>query len=149
MTQLTPHFSLEEFVLSQTAARKNLPNMPPFGSPERASLQRLADTMEKVRDILNNHQILISSGYRSPKVNTAVGGSKNSAHMRGLAADFTCPDFGTPVEICKALKPHMADLAIDQLIHEYVTWCHLGLSAGAPRQMALTIDHSGTRTGFG
>jgi zinc D-Ala-D-Ala carboxypeptidase len=148
MTKLTEHFTLEEFTHSQTAARKNIPNAPAFGSPERANLQRLADTMEKVRGILGDKPVLISSGYRSPKVNAAIGGSKNSAHMRGLAADFTCPGFGDPLAICEKLRPHMADLAIDQLIHEYVTWVHLGLSAGAPRQMALTIDHLGTRTGF-
>jgi zinc D-Ala-D-Ala carboxypeptidase len=148
MTQLTPNFSLEEMTDSQTAARKGIPNVPPLGSPERANLQRMAEVMERVRAILGDHPILISSGYRSPQVNTAIGGSKSSAHMSGLAVDFSCPGFGTPLQICRELKPVMDALAIDQLIHEYDTWVHLGLSATKPRYMALTIDTKGTRSGF-
>ena len=148
MTQLTEHFTLEEFTDSQTAARKGIPNVPPIGSPDRANLQRTAETMEEVRTLLGDKPILISSGYRSPAVNSAVGGSKNSAHMSGLAVDFSCPGYGTPRAVCVALSPHMKKLGIDQLIHEYDTWIHLGLSAGAPRHMALTIDNKGTRHGF-
>jgi zinc D-Ala-D-Ala carboxypeptidase len=147
-TQLTPHFTLEEFTDSQTAARKGLHNVPPMGSPERANLQRTAEIMEAVRDILGKKPVLISSGYRSPQVNAAVGGSKSSAHMSGLAADFSCPGFGTPREICKKLEPYMRELGVDQLIHEYDTWVHLGLNTGTPRHMAMTIDSRGTRTGF-
>lgn len=148
MTALTPHFTLSEMTDSQTAARKGINNVPAMGTPERANLERTAQTMEEVRTILGDKPILISSGYRSPAVNKAVGGSKNSAHMSGLAVDFSCPGFGTPLQICKALEPHMRKLGIDQLIHEYNTWVHLGLTAGAPRHMAMTIDNKGTRNGF-
>jgi zinc D-Ala-D-Ala carboxypeptidase len=70
------------------------------------------------------------------------------AAVSALAVDFTCPGFGDPISICHALTPHMAELSIDQLIHEFGSWVHLGLSAGPPRMMALTIDQGGTRTGF-
>jgi zinc D-Ala-D-Ala carboxypeptidase len=148
MTQLTPHFTLEEFTDSQTAARQGLNNVPPANSQERKNIQRSAETMEEVRTLLGHKPVLISSGYRSPQVNAAVGGSKSSAHMSGLAADFSCPGFGNAKVICKKLEPHMKALKIDQLIHEYDTWVHLGLSAGDPRHMALTIDTKGTRSGF-
>ena len=148
MTQLTKNFTLEEFTDSQTAARKGIANVPSVGSPERANLQRTAEVMEDVRALLGNKPILISSGYRSPQVNAAVGGSKSSAHMSGLAVDFSCPGFGTPKAICHKLHSHMKELGVDQLIHEYDTWVHLGLSAGAPRHMAMTIDSRGTRNGF-
>jgi hypothetical protein len=148
LTQLTPHFTLEEFTDSQTAARKGIHNVPGAGSQERKNLQRTAETMEEVRTILGDKPILISSGYRSPAVNAAVGGSTSSAHMSGLAVDFSCPGFGTPLAICKALRPHLKALGVDQLIHEYDTWVHLGLTSGAPRHMAMTIDNRGTRTGF-
>jgi uncharacterized protein YcbK (DUF882 family) len=147
-TQLTKNFTLEEFTDSQTAARKGIHNVPPANSQERKNIQRSAEVMEKVRTILGDKPILVSSGYRSPQVNAAVGGSKSSAHMSGLAVDFSCPGFGTPLQICKKLHPHMRELGIDQLIHEYDSWVHLGLSAGDPRHMALTIDNRGTRTGF-
>lgn len=146
MTNLTPHFTLEEMTASQTAARKGLANTP--GPTELENLRRLAGVMEEVRTILGNKPILISSGYRSPAVNVAVGGSQNSAHTLGLACDFTCPGFGTPLAICRKLHPHMERLGIDQLIHEYEAWVHLGLRYDKPRHMALTIDSKGTRTGF-
>ena len=146
MIKLTPHFTLEEFTLSQTAARKGIPNVP--GDAETKNIMRTAEVMELVRTILGGKPILISSGYRSPKVNAAVGGSKSSAHMSALAVDFSCPGFGTPLDICKALEPHMRELGVDQLIHEYDSWVHLGLSVGKPRHMTLTIDKNGTRHGF-
>lgn len=149
MTNLSPHFTLEEFCDSQTAARHGLNNVPMLGTPERANLERTAQVMEEVRTILGDKPILISSGFRAPAVNKAVGGSKNSKHMEGLAADFSCPGFGPPLAVCRALKPHMAKLEIDQLIYEYETWVHLGLSKTNARHMALTIDVKGTRTGFG
>ncbi len=145
-TKLTEHFTLDEFTASQTAARMGIPNVP--AGDELANVQRTAEVMERVRTLLGNRPILISSGYRCPEVNRAVGGSSTSAHMSGLAVDFTCPGFGSPREICNALSPHMADLGLDQLIYEFDSWVHLGLSTGAPRMMALTIDSAGTRTGF-
>jgi zinc D-Ala-D-Ala carboxypeptidase len=146
MTKLTEHFTLEEFIVSETAARQGINNTPQ--GEHRDNVERTAQVMEQVRSILGHKPILISSGYRSPQVNAAVGGSSSSAHMSGLAIDFTCPGFGSPVEICHALTPHMAALGIDQLIHEFGAWVHLGLSNGPPRMMALTIDNSGTRHGF-
>ena len=147
MTRLTEHFSLEEFTDSQTAARLAIPNMP--GKREYAHLERLAAVMERVRTILG-HPVLISSGYRSAKVNAAVGGATKSQHIHGLACDFTSPGFGTPLEVCLELKPRMIELQIDQLIHEFKTWVHLGLAGDGidARHMTLTINHLGTRSGF-
>ena len=113
------------------------------------NLVRTAEVLEKVRILLDDKPVLLSSGYRSPGVNAAVGGSKNSAHMSGLAADFICPDFGTPLQVCKKLEPFMRDLGIDQLIYEFGTWVHLGLHFGsAPRHQMMTIDTKGVRNGF-
>jgi zinc D-Ala-D-Ala carboxypeptidase len=148
MTALSDHFTVEEFTDSQTAARKGINNVPSTSSREWRNLHRVASVMEDVRLLLGSKPILISSGYRSPAVNTAVGGSKSSAHMSGLAADFTCPGFGSPLAICKELEPHMKALGIDQLIHEFNTWVHLGLRNDEPRHQALTINNNGTRTGF-
>lgn len=147
--ELTPHFSLEELTVSETAARRGIDNVPSPGSRERHNLKRLAEILEEVRTVLNNLPVLVTSGYRNPTVNAAVGGSKNSAHLSGLAADFICPGFGSPLAVCRALRPHLEVMKIDQLIYEFETWVHLGLTEGKPRHMAMTIDARGTRTGFG
>lgn len=133
--KLTDHFALEEFTLSQTATRMGLDNEP--GPDALANLSRLAQLLEQVRTLLGNKPILISSGFRSRSVNRAVGGVDNSAHAHGCAADFTCPGFGTPLEVCR--KIDASTLAWDQLIFER-TWVHLAVAMPGviPRQQVLT-----------
>lgn len=141
------HFSWAELTHSDTAISAGLDNTP---TPEaEANLQRLVGVLEKVRTLLGDKPMVISSGYRSPAVNIACSGATNSAHVQGLAADWVCPDFGTPLEICCHLEPHVAELGIDQLIYDW-TWCHLGLSADTQeaRNQCLTINENGTNTGF-
>jgi len=82
-TMLSPHFALEEFLASQTAARLGIDSDP--DTTAFANLRGLAVVMESVRMILRNKQILISSGYRSPILNRAVGGAPHSAHKLGGA----------------------------------------------------------------
>lgn len=145
-TYLSPHFTLEEFVFSQTASRCGMDNTPT--GAERDNLDLTAHRMEAVRKILGSNPILISSGYRSPEVNQACGGSDTSAHMSGLAVDFICPDFGSPYEVCKAIEPYIGQLKIDQLIYEYEDWIHIGWTDGVPREQAMTINDSGTYNGI-
>ena len=101
MTKLSEHFTLEELTFSATAQRKQIDNKPPAEVLE--NMKRLAAGLEEVRAALGNKPMRINSGYRSPKLNRAVGGARLSAHMAGYAADFVCPDFGSPLKIVKAL----------------------------------------------
>lgn len=145
---LSPHFLLAEFTASNTAAARGIDNTPP---PEAlANLRRLAEVLEQARAVLGG-AIAISSGYRSPALNKAVGGSATSAHMDGRAADFTCPSFGEPVEVCRALVA--AGIVVDQIISERSgarTWVHLGIArAGvAPRRQAFSIHNGRTLGGL-
>lgn len=120
--RLSPHFTLEELTVSQEADRRGLDNDPPQDVID--NLYWLAQQLEIVRADLGGHAIVVLSGYRSAEVNRAVGGSVTSAHMRGLAADFVCPGFGSPLEICQRIG-HAQHVSYDQLIHEY-SWVHLG-----------------------
>ncbi|OZI27992.1 peptidase M15 [Bordetella genomosp. 7] len=137
--RLSKHFTLTELTRSATAQRLGLDNSPTVH--ELANLMRLAAVLEDVRHVLGSRPILISSGFRSEAVNKAVGGSTSSAHRLGLAADFTCPDFGSPLMVCKAIAS--SGIQFDQLIHEKGSWVHLGLSHSVPRTQLLTYD--GTR----
>ncbi|MDR3429024.1 MAG: D-Ala-D-Ala carboxypeptidase family metallohydrolase [Silvimonas sp.] len=134
---MTEHFSLEEMTASQTATRLGLNNQP--GPDEITNLHRVCSELERVRGMLGV-PLLVSSGYRSIKVNAAVGGSATSAHRFGLAADFTAPRFGNPLAICKAIA--QSDLQFDQLIYEGGNggWVHLGLASGnsKPRRQVLS-----------
>jgi len=145
-TQLTEHFFLNEFVASDTATACGIDNTP--SEAIVANLTRLAEVLEEVRRILLDHPIHITSGYRCPELNDACGGAETSAHMSGLAADFTCPEYGTPYDVCIAIEPYVDVLEIDQLIWEYGDWIHLGLTDGQARYQCLTIDETGTHEGF-
>ena len=123
---LSPNFHLDEFIFSQTAARLGIDNTP--DARILKNLQRLAATLEQVREILGKLPILISSGYRSATLNRAIGGAPNSAHMDGLAVDFTCPRFGTVLATAHAVAK--SQVVFDQVILEYGRWVHLGI-AGA------------------
>lgn len=136
---LTPHFTLEELVHSSEAVRRGLKNDPP---PEvLPRLGRLAQLLERVRMVLGV-PVVVSSGYRSPAVNRAVGGSSKSAHMEGRASDFIAPGFGTPQEVAKHIRD--SGIAFDQLIYEG-TWVHIAIppDGETPRMQVLTAQFNG------
>lgn len=137
---LSPHFTLEEFTTSQEAARRGIVNVPPPDVVER--LRRTAQGLEAVRVRLGCAPIIVSSGYRSPALNVAIGGAKSSQHMTGEAADIICPRFGGPVEVAYALRG--SGIEYDQLILEFGRWVHISFS-DRKRHQALIIDRSGTR----
>lgn len=126
---LTEHFTLEELTFSDYAVRKGLDNTPQ-NDAVLANLKVLAQGLEKVRALLNK-PVKINSGFRSPAVNVAIGGTLKSHHCLGLAADFVCPSFGTPREICSAIM--RSDIQYDQLIYEG-TWVHLSFAPSMRRQ---------------
>ena len=143
--KLSDHFTLAELTFSQTAARRGIRNEPP---PEvLENLRRLARHLESIREELGGLPIRVSSGYRSPALNAVIpGSSKTSAHTKGLAADITVA--GIPP---KRLAQQIAamDLGFDQIILEFDSWVHVGLSEGPPRGQLLTIRRgTGYREGI-
>ena len=141
--RLSENFSLEELTASETAARKGIDNTP--SEDVINNLKRLAAALQEVRALLNHRAILISSGYRSPELNQAVGGSATSDHCKGLAADFICPSYGTPNDIVRAIAA--SGLSFKQVIREFDSWVHLSIpeEGQEPRKQALIIDREGTR----
>ena len=83
--RLTEHFSLGEMLRSCTADYFGIDNVPTVEQHE--NMQALC---EKVLEPLRKKfgVIIISSGFRNPRLNQAVGGSPQSQHMRGEAADI-------------------------------------------------------------
>jgi len=131
--RLSRYFTLARLIHSDTARAGGINNIP--GLEVLPNLRRLARGLDEVRRLLG-HPLDISSGYRSPRLNAAVGGAVNSQHTHGLAADFTCPDFGTPLEVARAIRDSRIDF--DQCILEFGEWVHLSFSP-APRRRMLTI----------
>jgi len=140
MIMVTKNFSYKELVHSDTADKEMIFNEP--GYQEMFNLARLCN---KVLQPLRNQlakPINITSGYRSPMLNSEVGGSETSAHMYGAAVDCTSPgkvgiDFEGKHYTVTAnfaifyyglLNPY-----VDQVIHEYgeyghPEWVHIGIT---------------------
>lgn len=85
MRSITKNFTLEEFLVSETADRIGDRN-----EPTAAHLQNLITYTipgwQIIRDLVQR-SIVITSGYRNPRVNKAVGGVANSDHAQGFAGD--------------------------------------------------------------
>ncbi len=125
--QLTAHFALQELCCTQ---HRGIDNTPP--AEVVSAMRETAAQMEAVRRLLGDRVVTVSSGYRSPELNRAVGGAAQSAHLSGRAVDFNCYGFGTPQAICRAIDA--SDLAFDQLIEEG-SWVHISFDPRARRQV--------------
>lgn len=139
---LSPHFTLEELTRSQYAARMGLSNDP--DTSIILNLKRLAGLLEQVREELGK-PIIVSSGYRSPALNAAIGGSKQSQHMFGCAADIRALGM-SPDDLMMSITG--SDIKYDQLIREYDSWVHISVPNRPelkPRMQRLVIDKEGTR----
>lgn len=129
------YFSLSEFLNSATAKRLRIDNTPTFEVVD--NLNKLADYLDVIREKVGK-PILISSGFRCPVLNKAVGGVSNSQHQKGLAADLTCADMESLEKVLRETG------GFDQLIKEHCKgsksfWFHVSVAPrnGKPRQQII------------
>ena len=137
---MTPHFTLEELTVTQHRQFDNTPN-----EAETANLQRLAEFLERVKEVLGGKPVMINSAFRSKQVNDAVGSKDTSQHRLGCAADLRVPSM-TPDAVVRAVIA--AQLPFDQIIREFDAWTHISVPNSVdlkPRRQALIIDKAGTR----
>ena len=146
---LTKNFTLGELIASNTATRLRIDNTPTQDALRR--LQGTAEMLQRIRDTIG-HPVVVTSGYRGPLLNRAVGGVTSSDHMSGQAADIVAPRFGTPYLLAKTLAPLVQTLGIGQLILEGIRgkqWVHV--STRIPDRQVnriLTITDAGARSGI-
>lgn len=127
------YFTISELTRSATARRLGIDNTPPADVSFR-----LAKLVNNILDPLREawgQPIIVTSGYRCPKLNKAVGGSSTSQHTKGEAADIrTVSD--RPEDNRKLLDLLLSlDLPFDQVINEYPDamgnpdWIHVSYSS--------------------
>lgn len=127
--KLTEHFTLAEMTISQEAARRGLANDP--NADQITALRALCqNVLEPVRTHFGA-PLSVSSGFRAPRINKAVGGSATSQHPKGEAADFIV--FGQSVD---AVFDYLrrSDLPFDQVIHEFGQWVHVSHRRNGPNR---------------
>jgi uncharacterized protein YcbK (DUF882 family) len=137
---MTPHFTLEELTHTDHRELDNTPN-----ESEIANIQRLAEFLEQVKEVLGGKPIMVNSAFRSKAVNDAVGSKDTSQHRIGCAADIRVPAM-TPDQVVRAIIA--SGIGYDQVIREFDRWTHVSIpnqAGAAPRKQALIIDKAGTR----
>ena len=144
--KLSANFSLSEMTKSESASRLGLDNDPT--QEIISSLQALVNhILQPVRDKFG--PVVVTSGYRSPEVNKAIGGSATSDHCKGQAADF------------EVLGKDNRELAIwiaenmqfTQLILEFYKpgvpdsgWVHCSYDPGNLKRQVLTAEKVNGKT---
>lgn len=157
-TKLSPNFTLYEFVRSETAERNPDVQAQQYDPPAdvvECLTYLCTKAVQPIREKFN-YPMRITSGYRSPKLNSLVGGSSSSQHCYGQAADIVMSEgfltdtrsaavrseveeqvlklTGKPVRqgvnanfyLFAYICIHLDELDVDQVIHEY------GIGPGEP-----------------
>ncbi|MEM6986165.1 MAG: D-Ala-D-Ala carboxypeptidase family metallohydrolase [Pseudomonadota bacterium] len=118
--QLSRHFSLEEFEFSQLAVRRGFDNRVP--DIKLTNLRHLVHSLlQPLRDILGV-PVEIRSGYRCPRLNREMAGSRNSAHLHGLAADLWVVNLSV-FELTESVAS--SELPFDIVMNEFGNWTHV------------------------
>lgn len=146
------NFTIGELAHSSTAQRLGIDNTPPANI--RIHLTETITLLESIRGEwgkyceqynLGSPAITISSGYRSPALNKAVGGVKNSSHMMGYAADIV-PANGKQDDFEYFMSEVFAKkgYAYDQIIIERSKnsrWVHVGYKKadGSQRRQCFNL----------
>tara|TARA_R110000824_G_scaffold160471_1_gene335287 strand:+ start:173 stop:637 length:465 start_codon:yes stop_codon:yes gene_type:complete len=137
---ISKHISYHEGTYSQTGVRRDLDN-----TPDDDQLKRMEEVAENLFEPLREWvggPIKINSFFRGEPVNTAIGGSRKSQHMKGQAIDID-DTFGhkTNAEMYHYVKDN---LDFDQLIWEFGTdknpnWLHISWVSHRPNRKKLTV----------
>ena len=133
--RLSKNFVLSEITRSNTAKRLGISNEPTKEHLENT--QRIVSVLlQPLRDSLG--PIRISSGYRNPSLNRAIGGSSKSQHCKGEALDIQFWEGGKMNN--KAIYNWILDsgLEFDQMINEFdFAWIHISLKEKDNRKQVL------------
>jgi len=133
--KLSKNFALSEITHSNTAKRLGIDNEPT--EKHLQNMQHLVDNLlQPLRDAIG--PIRISSGYRNPSLNRAIGGSVSSQHCKGEALDIQFWQMGKMMN--ELIYEWILDsgLEFDQMINEFdFAWIHISLKSKDNRKQVL------------
>jgi uncharacterized protein YcbK (DUF882 family) len=136
------YFTIRELTKSTTAIKRHIDN-----TPSKEIERSLTALVEKVLDPLREaygKPIIVTSGYRCPKLNAIVGSTPSSQHVKGEAADIKSVH-DTPEENKKLFDLIVKmKLPFDQLINEHnYDWVHVSFGARHRRQKLKAVRKNG------
>lgn len=137
--QISTHLSLDELTHSDTALRKGIDN-----TPTKEALANLLVTAQKIFEPAREHfgvPIIISSGYRCPKLNSAIGGEPTSQHTKGEALDLVMTNGKSNKDLFLYL---LNNVEFDQLIAEdnvngQPKWIHCSYTSAKPNRKQVLV----------
>lgn len=129
-------FVLENYTKSATADRMKIDNTPDAVSIR--NLLNLHEVLSRIAWDITEIQFNVSSAYRCELLNKAVGGAKNSAHLKGLAADLITYRPNDLKKLYRDIKN--SSLNYDQLIL-YNTHLHISIDERLRKMAFAKIQH--------
>lgn len=137
MGTISKNFSYHEFEASTKAKEKRINNTITSFDVRDALKSLVINLLQPLRDWANA-AVNVSSGYRCPELNEAVGGSSTSQHPKGEAADVWCP-VKTPYQLACAVIE--LGLKFDQMIL-YPGFLHLSYKKSGKQRMEILYNKS-------
>lgn len=146
---ISEHISIKEALRSNTAKRLGIDN-----TPDEYTIETMKITAEHIFEPLRNkfnEPIYISSFYRSPELNKAIGGSVKSQHCKGEAIDID--DVYSKASNADFFNYIKDKLEFDQLIWEFGNdenpdWVHVSYRLGNNRMRILKAIKENGRTKY-
>ena len=139
-TPISKDFCYEEFEESLKAKELKIDNTIPSNKIRFAIRLLVLNLLQPLRDKIQR-PLFLNSGYRSPALNKnkAVGGTKDSQHLKGEAADISCKDAMEVLLLAQIIFRY--SLPFDQMIlHD--SFLHLSFKANGPQRQQILYDKS-------
>lgn len=129
VTKITDNFTLEELTRSSRASELNIDNSVKSHDVLIALTKLCVMILQPIRDRFGE-PVIISSGYRCPALNEAVGGVAKSQHCLGQAADIYLGGDTALEEVY--FRWIRKNLDFDQLIlegNQHTSWIHVSYNS--------------------
>lgn len=134
--QISPHFTLDQLTFSETAIRKGIDN-----TPDDAAIENMKILAEKILEplLFALPQLHINSCFRCVRLNSAIGGAKNSQHTLGQAVDVTVPEYNVQELFLLIINR----FKFDQCIQEFSSWVHISFAPILRNEKLLATKANG------
>ena len=138
ITPISKNFNYEEFEISHDANELGIDNHIPSDKIRFAIRLLVLNLLQPLRDKVQ-HPLVLNSGFRSTALNKAIGGAKDSQHLKGEASDIHCESTMEVLALAQIVIRHK--LPFDQMIL-YDTFLHLSFKANGQQRHQILYDKS-------